>query len=74
MTRPAQPHDAVESGHRRAAQVDRHDVMTLETKPAAVRTQTARGGLARRSQRLPFPATIDGRAELPSHLIPPVFG
>ena len=74
MTRPAQPHDAGQGGNRRTAQVERHDVVTLETKSTAVRTQTARRRLARGPEPLPFTATIDGRADLPGHLRSPVCG
>ena len=72
MTAPAQPHDAGQGGNRRTAQVERHDVVTLEPKPAAVRTQTARSRPARGPERLPFPAAIDGRANRPSHHTPGV--
>ena len=53
MTRPAQPHDAIQAGECRPAPVERDFVVTRETEPAAVRTQTARSRLARRSERPP---------------------
>ena len=73
MTRPAQPHDAGLGGNRRAAQVDRYDMVCFKTKPAAVRTQPACSGLARGPERLPFTAAIDRLAELPRHLRSPEF-
>ena len=68
MTRSAQPHHAAQVGQKRTTKIKWNSMMTLETKPAAVFTQTARRRLARRSERLPFPAAIDGCPELPGHL------
>ena len=70
MTSAAQPHNAAQGGQERPAHVERDPMMALETKPAAVLTQTARCGLARRSERLPFTGAIDGRAELPAITAP----